>query len=213
MTRTKAGDVIENPVTGERAITLEGPGENDEQRLVSEVRIPAGGRLILEHQHPNAFEHFELLEGELDVSVDGQLRKLNAGEVVDIPAGTWHDFTNAGAEKAVVRVEVTPGARFTEMIRTLWGLALDGKTDSEGMPSRLQLVAIAKEFDDLLVLRRPPRLVQSILFGVLAPIAHMRGYRGVYPRYAEMKTEGTPEDARAGAPLTPVFGPGAGPPG
>ena len=98
------------------------------------------------------------------------------------------------------------------MIRTLWGLALDGKTNAKGLPSMLQLVAIAREFDDVIVLRRPPPIVQSVLFGALGPLARLRGYRGTYPRYAEMKSMGTPEEARSSAPLTPRFAAGQGPP-
>jgi mannose-6-phosphate isomerase-like protein (cupin superfamily) len=210
--KSKRGDLIENPVTGERAITLEGTDENDSERLISEVHIPPGGRLVFEHMHPTTRERFEVMEGSLSVSLDGRERTIGPGEPVDVPPRVWHDFWNAGEAKVVVKVEVTPGERFTEMIRTLFGLAHDGRANSKGRPSPLQLVAIVREFDDVIVLRRPPRLVQRVVFGVLGPIARLRGYRGIYPRYAEMKTEGTPEDARTGAPLTVRFGPGEGPP-
>jgi hypothetical protein len=30
---------------------------------------------------------------------------------------------------------------------------------------------------------RPPRIVQRILFGLLAPLARLLGYRGSYPEY------------------------------
>ena len=32
-----------------------------------------------------------------------------------------------------------------------------------------------------MVLRKPPAMVQRVLFGVLAPIARRRGYRATYP--------------------------------
>lgn len=41
----------------------------------------------------------------------------------------------------------------------------------------------ATEFRDVLVLRRPPAAIQSLLFGLLRPIARARGYRGTYPQY------------------------------
>jgi hypothetical protein len=51
------------------------------------------------------------------------------------------------------------------------------------MPRFLQLVLLAQEFDDLIRFTRPPRLVQRLLFPLLAPVARRRGDRGSYPEY------------------------------
>lgn len=69
------------------------------------------------------------------------------------------------------------------MIETIWGLARGGHTNSKGLPDPLQLAMFATEFRDVLVLRRPPATIQSLLFGLLRPIARARGYRGNYPQY------------------------------
>lgn len=202
----------ENPVTGERGIVLEPPQDNAERRLTAELRVAPGGAVVGEHRHPGIKERFEVLEGSLGVSRDGRRSTLSPGEAVEVAPGHWHDWWNAGAGVAVVRAEVTPGDRFLEIIRTLFGLAVDGKTNPKGMPRPLQLVAIAREFEDVIVFKRPPVAVQRIAFGLLAPLARMRGYRGVYPRYAEGRSMGTPEQARSGAPLRASFGAGPGPP-
>ena len=76
--------------------------------------------------------------------------------MVEIPSCHWHDWWNAGTEKAIVVTHVSEGDRFPQMIETIWGLARD---------------------------RRPPAAVQSVLFGLLRPIAKARGYRGTYPQY------------------------------
>jgi hypothetical protein len=47
----------------------------------------------------------------------------------------------------------------------------------------LQLAAIASEFDDVIRFLSPPRLVQRLLFPILAPVAALRGYRGSYSEY------------------------------
>ena len=80
-------------------------------------------------------------------------------------------------------VEITPAARFEEAISTTWGLALDGKTNARGMPSLLQLALLAREFEDMLFFTKPPRVLQKILFGILAPVARLLGYKGSYPEY------------------------------
>lgn len=80
-------------------------------------------------------------------------------------------------------VEITPAARFEEAISTIWGLALDGKTNARGMPNLLQLALLAREFEDVLYFTKPPRVLQKILFGILAPVARLLGYKGSYPEY------------------------------
>jgi hypothetical protein len=168
--------------------------------------------VVGEHLHPAIHERFEVLSGRLGVKLDGKRSAIGPGEAVDVPAGRWHDWWQEGPDKAVVRIEITPGDRFIEMIRTIFGLALDGKTNTKGMPRPLQLVAIGREFDDVLIFRQPPRAVQRAVFGALAPLARARGYRGSYPRYTQAVVHGTPEDVRSGAELRTEFGPGPGPP-
>jgi len=77
---------------------------------------------------------------------------------------------------------VTPGERFGHMIETLFGLARLGYTNAKGMPDPLQLSLIVREFSDVIVFRSPPLVVQRALFGILAPIARLRGYRATYPQ-------------------------------
>jgi quercetin dioxygenase-like cupin family protein len=208
----KAGELSWNPVTGERGIVLEGPGDTPERRLVVELHVSPGGAVVGEHLHPAITERFEVLEGRLGVKLSGRKSEATAGAAVDIPPGTWHDWWNAGDGEAVVRVTVTPGDRFVQLILTIFGLALDGRTNSKGMPNPLQLVQIAGEFEDVFVLRHPPRWLQRAMSGLLGPIAQRRGYRGVYPRYEGAEIVGTPDDVRAGRPLEVRFGEGPGPP-
>ncbi len=177
----EAGEVWENPVTRERAVLIEAPWWNDEGRAVADLTALPGARVVGEHLHPALRESFTVREGELTVLRDGRRSVLRAGERADIEPGVWHDWWNEGDVDAIVRVEVTPGERFTHLIETLFGLARAGHVDRRGMPNPLQLALIATEFSDVLVLRRPPAAVQRVLFGALAPIARRRGYRATYP--------------------------------
>ena len=212
MRKSREGDTLHNPVTRERAIVLESPWDRPDRRLVCELRLTPGAAVAGEHFHPSIDETFEVLEGELEYRLDGEQGSAGAGDRVEIPAGSWHDWWHAGEAETVCRVTVAPGDRFEQMIRTLWGLGYDGHTNSKGMPGMLQLMAIGDEFSDVIVFRRPPRLVQRVAGAALVPIARRRGYRGIYPRYEEMGPAGTPEQVRAGNPAPPEFGPGPGPP-
>jgi quercetin dioxygenase-like cupin family protein len=174
------GEVLENPVTRERAVIIELPWENTQRRAVAEMTALPGARVLGEHLHPALSESFSVLQGELTVIRDGQQSTLHAGESAHIEPGVWHDWFNRAAVDAVVRVEVTPGERFAHMIETLFGLAREGHVNAKGMPDLLQLALTAQEFSDVVVFRSPPPRVQRIVFGALAPIARRRGYRATY---------------------------------
>ena len=100
-----------------------------------------------------------------------------------IPPRTPHDWWNAGLDTAWVILEVDPGQRFEAMIRNLFGLARDGRTDAEGRPNVLQAALLAREFDDTIRFTSPPRALQRPLFAALAPLARICGMRGSYPGY------------------------------
>jgi quercetin dioxygenase-like cupin family protein len=178
----EVGEVWENPVTGERATILELPSQNREGRATAELTALAGAHVVGEHVHPAIVERFTVLEGELTVKRDGQTSILRQGETAVIEPGAWHDWWNATDRDALVRVEITPGHRFTHMVETLFGLARLGHTNAKGMPNPLQLALIAQEFSDVVLFRSPPPALQRALFGVLAPIARRRGYRATYPQ-------------------------------
>jgi quercetin dioxygenase-like cupin family protein len=182
LTPIEVGEVWENPVTGERATILELPWTNPEGRAVAELTALVGSRVAAEHRHGAIVERFTALQGELTVKRDGQTGILREGESAVVEPGAWHDWWNASDRNARVRVEITPGERFTYMIETLFGLARLGHTNAKGMPPPLQLALFGREFSDVMVLRSPPPAAQRAIFGALAPLARWRGYRATYPQ-------------------------------
>jgi hypothetical protein len=76
----------------------------------------------------------------------------------------------------------------------------------KGLPNLLQLALFAREFEDVMYLTSPPRVVQKVLFGVLAPIARLLGYKGSYPRYLERGPSGRVEVEPWSGPTEPVGG-------
>lgn len=194
---SRAGDVLENPVTGERAVVRVGTEETNGELLIVDLFVAPGGAVSGEHLHPALTERFTVLSGEVGFSVDGRREVAGAGRELVITPYTAHDWWNAGDDTAHVRVEVRPAARFEEAILTSFGLARDGKTNAKGMPNPLQLALLAREFDDVLRFTKPPRWVQKPLFAALAPLAKLLGYRGSYPAYRTLLS---------GAPLAPRLG-------
>ena len=184
---SKAGDVIENPVTGERVVVRVGTKDSGGDLLAVDGYIKPGGAVTGEHVHPAIDEDFTVLRGRVGFRSDGRESIAEPGRRLHVPAGTAHDWWNAGEEEAHVRVEIRPGARFEEMALNLFGLAQDGKTNSKGMPNLLQAAIFAREFSDVLYFTRPPLWVQRLLFGALAGVARALGYKGSYPEYLERR--------------------------
>jgi len=195
LTPIHIGDILENPVTRERATILALPWQNSEGRAVAELLALPGARVAGEHRHPSLVERFEVLEGELTLMLDGVKHVVGPGQGATIEADTWHDWWNAGATTARVRVEITPGLRFVHMIETLFGLARLGHVGADGMPNLLQLSLTAPEFADVIVFRSPPMLVQRLLFSGLAPIARWRGYRATYPQLSRSVLARRPQES------------------
>ncbi len=187
---SRAGDVLENPVTGEWTMVRLGTEDSEDGLLVAEFVVRPGGAVVGEHGHPVIEEWFTVMSGRVGFRLDGRESVAGIGERMHVPAGMEHDWWNAGDEEARVIVEVKPAERFEAMVANLFGLARDGKTDAKGMPNILQLAVFAREFEDVVYFTNPPRSVQKILFGVLAPIARLLGYRGSYAKYIERGPDG-----------------------
>jgi quercetin dioxygenase-like cupin family protein len=193
---TTTGDVIENPVTGERAVVRVGTAESGGARGVVDLYIRPGGAVVGEHWHPAMEEWFTVLRGRVGFRIGGRKEIAEPGVEIHAPAGVRHDWWNAGDDEARVRVEVCPAARFEALILNLFGLAQDGRTNARGLPNLLQLALIVREFRDVIRFTRPPQFVQTVLFGGLAPLARLLGYRGNYPEYLTRR-------AATGVPLEP----------
>src|SRR5262245_59581709 len=164
LTPIRVGEVWEHPVTGESATIIELPWTNPKGRVVAELTAAAGARVAGEHSHDGIVESFTALDGELTVKRDGETSILSEGETAVIEPGAWHDWWNATDRDALVRVEITPGERFTHMIETLFGLGRLGHTNAKGMPDPLQLALFGQEFSDVIVFRKPPPAVQRVVF-------------------------------------------------
>lgn len=196
---THAGDVFENPATRETGRIITGAGDTDGRYLQSETRVRPDGAVFVVHRHPGCTERFEVLEGELTVELEAETRTLTPGEQLTIPPGAAHHYANTSHEDVVFRCDVWPAARFEAMVVTLFALAMEGKTDSKGAPSPLQMAVILDEYDDVMELVGPPRWLQRHAIPLLARLGRARGLRASYPHHDEIYMRW--QQARAAEPV------------
>ena len=183
MYKAQAGDVNENPVTGERGVVRLGAHESPDGRGVYDLYVRLGGAVAGEHIHPILTERFTVQRGRVGFRIDGREAVAQPGDQITVLPGVAHDWWNAGDDEAHVLVEVHPAARFEECITDLFGLAQDGKTNANGMPNLFQAALFAHEYADVVYFTTPPRSMQRLMFALIAPIAPLLGYRGSYPEY------------------------------
>jgi quercetin dioxygenase-like cupin family protein len=179
---THPGELYENPVTGERGVVRVPPRQSNGHLLVVDLYVRPGGAVAGEHIHPAATETFTVVRGELAVHHGGRELRARPGTRLRVPPGVVHDFWN-DAEEARVVVEVQPGERFVELIRQLFLLAQDGRTDARGRPTPLQAAALGWEFADTIQFITLPRPLQRLLVATLYPIARATGHRAIDPDY------------------------------
>ena len=188
----RAGDVVWNPLSGEKAMFVESAEETGGARIVVDFAVEAGGFVPGgEHVHDTCVEHFEVRAGRIAFLLGGEQRVLEAGEQLTVPRGLWHRWWNPGDDEVVTRVRVEPALRFQDGILAFWGLCADRHTNGEGRPSPLFGALLATRYRAELRYRQPPDLVQRVAFPPLAALAQRRGLDRVLDRYLELETHPT----------------------
>ena len=179
-TTTAARTWLHNPVTGELARVNSATG----RRLDVDLWLQPGAAVARAHFHEHLVERFEVHAGEVGMRLGRAERVARHGDAtVEVPAGTVHDWWNAGDGVAHVHVEVAaadgapgqPAARFFSMIEAMWSLGALGRVNAKGLADPLWMAAIAREYRDAIRFTSPPAAVQTVVLGPLAAIARRTG--------------------------------------
>ena len=196
----RAGDIIENPITGETMGFLLTSRETAGELLRIDMAVRPGGFVAGEHVHPHQEERFQIASGRITLRVNGQERVYTAGDHVTIPAGTPHVWWNSGNDGLRVILDFRPAGRFAEFITTFFALAHAGKTNARGLPTNvLQLAVTFSEYRDVLHGTSPPWAVQQALFAVLDPLGQVLGYRADEP-YSGVPLDVNPRQSVSATP-------------
>ena len=182
------GQVIENPVSGERITFRRTAADTNGDLLEFDVALAPDGHVPGMHVHPAQEERFEVLSGS--VRFQKGLRRITAeaGDVVVVEPGKAHKFENVGELGAVMRVEVRPALEMERLFETAVSLAEEGRVTSKGMPKPLDLALFVREFSDEVRGPGTPGWAQRAALAPLAWIARRRGraerYVAPEPAYA-----------------------------
>ena len=170
-----AGQVIENQVSGERITFKRTTADTDGEYLEIELELDPDGKVPGMHVHPAQEERFEVLEGTMKFRLGMRTIEARPGDVVTVPAGKAHKFSNAGPGRAIARVTVTPALEMERLFETAATLAEDGRVMASGMPKPLDLALFVRRFRREVRAPFPPAPVVHALMAPLAAFARRRG--------------------------------------
>jgi quercetin dioxygenase-like cupin family protein len=174
------GQTIENPLSGERITFLETAADTGGEYLEIELHLAPGGKVPGRHVHPDQEERFEVLAGRMRFRMGLRTIEAGPGDVVTVPAGRAHKFTNAGDETAVAQVTVSPALEMERLFETTVALAEEGRVTASGLPKPLDLALFVREFKREVRGPYSPGFLQRALLAPLAWLASRRGYDARY---------------------------------
>ena len=190
----KAGDVFEHPVTREKLVIRKSARDTGGALMEGDIFMQPGGFVAAAHIHPQQEERFEVIAGTLRARIAGKEVTGGPGTKLVIPAGVPHVWWNSGDDELHVRAEVSPALRFEDFFETFFGLAQDGQVSPKtGLPNLMQMAMVLRTFRAELILASPPPPVQTVLFGVLASIGRLLGYKGTHPYPRTRKSQAQPQ--------------------
>ena len=167
-------EVIVNPVTGDRMTILQPSHQSQGRYAKIQFDLPPGAKGSPLHYHSAMAETFTVIQGTLvlEVGKKGNRRTLQAGECLNVPAGMHHSFCNPSGEWVTFTTENTPAEGFERFLRGLYGLAIDGKVNPEGMPTNLFQLAILLQLSDTVPVGMPLWIFTGLM-GALVRVAHL----------------------------------------
>lgn len=195
----RAGDMIENTMTGERAVFRSTRHETGGALLEADYHLTPGGYVAAAHVHPRQEETFEVLEGSVKINIGGRDVLAVPGQTYVVMPGVSHRIVNHTAESVHMYSTLRPAMRSDELLQTMWALASDGRTNKRGIPNILQAAVSGMYFRGELYLAGPPLWLQDLVFRTLAPVGRAFGFRGAYVPAQPRPEPGGPATGTAGA--------------
>ena len=168
------GDLVHRD--GHRVAFLEEGRDGRGEYLVMEHVWTRPGMMAGPHWHPVLAEDFRVREGKMRFRVDGREFVLGPGEGVTVSPGEVHRFWNEGQGRLRVVHEVRPPGHHRQMFEVWHRLDLAGKTNRQGVPKDPLALGLLWELQDG-YLAGVPAPLQRLVFGGLARVARLLGYR------------------------------------
>lgn len=146
------------------------------ERIFSQIILDPNAPGPPEHVHLTMHESATITEGELEVKLNGETRRLRTGDRLILPPGEYHTFSNPTENKVIITCD-----RETDYVPAgfMYGLSklyriLDGPELLRPVRILLQLSVLGDMFDNYIA--GPPIPVQKAMQRILRPYARVLGF-------------------------------------
>jgi mannose-6-phosphate isomerase-like protein (cupin superfamily) len=164
------GDCFEMPDGSVYEVTA-AAADSGGEFVAMDFTLPPGSVAPPPHVHPTPEERFEVVEGALDLMIDGVWRTLNVGESASVSPGTLHTFRNRCGRTVRVHNVHRPAVRFEDYIEHIYRLmkarGIKGARDPR-VPVYLSMLML--EYQDTIL---PGRGRERIGMGALAGLGRL----------------------------------------
>lgn len=126
------------------------------------------------HVHPRQREIFTLEDGDFELLVGGEWRKLEPGESLAIEPGEVHTYRNKGSRTARVRTVHEPGLSFERYIRELHATVVEQGVMKVTPAMAARMAVLWRRHADTI---QPGPAPLKLAFGVLGRVGPLLGLR------------------------------------
>jgi quercetin dioxygenase-like cupin family protein len=140
------GQVIDNPITGERIVIRQSGADTDGRLLAFDLFLPPGGHVPATHAHPVQEERFTVVEGQMRFQIGRRSMLVEPGQTIVVEPGAAHWFGNVGPETAVASVEIRPALRMQELLARSGAIGAGGSSPAKLVPRLPDLALVLLEF-------------------------------------------------------------------
>lgn len=179
------GKIISNPFNKQQIRFLTTSADSDGKLLEMISVWEPGGAKPVEHYHPQQDEYFNVIEGELSISINGRQITLSQGESLQISRNMVHAMWNGSNKRVVARWSVYPALDTEYLLEAGAGLAADNEIRGTGGPGLLYSAVLLTKYKREFRVTKPSYLVQRIVFSLITPFAMLKGKNADLLKYID----------------------------
>lgn len=171
----RAGDILDLGPFETRLIIKKTAVETDGQSFEMEMAVGPQNPGPPLHTHPYATEVYEVLDGEIELNMDGVWQTYSAGEKAVIAGGVPHTYRNASHEPVRVYNKHQPAMQFSDYFETMHMVANSDAVTAQptSFKALLHFAVMMAGYPEEIRSVAPPNSVMR-LFG---RIGQLLGYR------------------------------------
>jgi quercetin dioxygenase-like cupin family protein len=143
-----------------------------------EFALPEGATAPPPHRHPAQTEEYEVIEGSVELLLDGAWRRVGAGEAAAVPPGAAHTFrVPAGGVRLLDRH--SPALGFEDYLERLLAVVVEhGARNPRSPKLGLYVAVLLQQYPDTMLLTRAP---ERIALGAAAAVGRVLGVQRRLP--------------------------------